>query len=493
MILKNFTNRRKPQGFLAKTKALPIWTTNAIQSAESGNNTTRTLVATGVGTITYSIVTGQIPPGMTFNSNGNITGITPGVDSDTIYNITVRATDGAGRYTDKPFTFTISPYLRPFVAVSTSGWARSMDGINWDTGNFTLTATEYVKAIASNQSIFVVIYCGTSTYNTTNNYVTSPDGLTWTLRQLPISARWQDIKWNGSMFVLLTGTNSYYTSPDGLDWTARTFPASKAWNILATTQGKFLVANTTTETAISTDGINWTNLTNSMVISAYWGGKGNWYAGGYQDSNLFKSTTGGNFASVWNSGCFRAQWYYGIDNGNIIVSIGHNGTSCLGYSTNGTSWTLSTSPTINYASTGAWNGSRFVITSRGLNGSGGTQAQYSTDGMNWTISSMPSSQNWTIDAKPESSTPVWNTPAGNLGTFTGGTAYSKTFSATDAQTITYSLNTGTYPSGLNLTNGGVLSGTLPLVSVSTNYEFNLKVTDSLGYVATRTFTMTITP
>lgn len=91
--------------------------------------------------------------------------------------------------------------------------------------------------------------------------------------------------------------------------------------------------------------------------------------------------------------------------------------------------------------------------------------------------------------------PVWSTGT-TLPAIAEGTAYSTTLVATDAdgQTpLTYTLTSGTLPTGLSLSSAGVLSGTpsgLP-VSPTGGISISVTVTDAVGMSATRAFTLPI--
>ena len=84
--------------------------------------------------------------------------------------------------------------------------------------------------------------------------------------------------------------------------------------------------------------------------------------------------------------------------------------------------------------------------------------------------------------------PVWSTGT-TLPTFTRNVAYSTTISATedDSGAITYSLLSGSLPTGLNLSSGGTISGT-PTSLANTTFTVRATVTAS-GNVSDRTFTL----
>lgn len=65
-------------------------------------------------------------------------------------------------------------------------------------------------------------------------------------------------------------------------------------------------------------------------------------------------------------------------------------------------------------------------------------------------------------------------------------------SETDGGTITYSISSGSLPSGVTLnTSTGVISGTLPTVSADTNYNFTVSATDDENQSNSRSFTITV--
>jgi hypothetical protein len=74
------------------------------------------------GTITYSITSGGVPTGMSFNtSTAAITGTPSAVGTDTTSSFTIRATDNAGNTSDRTFTITIkAPVITSFTSVGST-------------------------------------------------------------------------------------------------------------------------------------------------------------------------------------------------------------------------------------------------------------------------------------------------------------------------------------------------------------------------------------
>lgn len=89
-----------------------------------------------------------------------------------------------------------------------------------------------------------------------------------------------------------------------------------------------------------------------------------------------------------------------------------------------------------------------------------------------------------------SDAPTWTTASGALTAAVSGTAYSLTLAATADSAKTFSVQTGSLPTGLSLSSAGVISGT-PTDTSSTNYSFTVRVTDAEGQTADRAFTLQV--
>lgn len=93
--------------------------------------------------------------------------------------------------------------------------------------------------------------------------------------------------------------------------------------------------------------------------------------------------------------------------------------------------------------------------------------------------------------------PVWTTPAGNLGIIQENEFFLKNLEATDSTPgpLEFFFISGQLPPGIQVVKSGTLQG-VPVVTESTNvnnsYQFAIRVKNSLGMVADRTFTLTIT-
>jgi hypothetical protein len=91
-----------------------------------------------------------------------------------------------------------------------------------------------------------------------------------------------------------------------------------------------------------------------------------------------------------------------------------------------------------------------------------------------------------------SPTPVWVTSSGNLATVYETNSISSTLSTSGDTPITYSLNSGTLPTGSTLNgSSGLISGTAPTSAGSTTYSFVIRATDGQNQDTDRSFTITV--
>lgn len=90
--------------------------------------------------------------------------------------------------------------------------------------------------------------------------------------------------------------------------------------------------------------------------------------------------------------------------------------------------------------------------------------------------------------------PVWNTPAGSIGTFPALIPMTFQLSANavlPAVTVTYSLISGKLPAGLVIDEDGLIAGIPVLVTEDTTTSFVIRVTDNVGNIRDRTFSATV--
>jgi len=105
----------------------PAWSTSSgslgLIYDYARSSTTFTLLATDADNqnLTYNLVSGSLPTGMSINSGGVISGTATAVASDTTYAFIIRVTDTANNYADRSFSITTkSPQIQSFTSGTTS-------------------------------------------------------------------------------------------------------------------------------------------------------------------------------------------------------------------------------------------------------------------------------------------------------------------------------------------------------------------------------------
>jgi hypothetical protein len=90
--------------------------------------------------------------------------------------------------------------------------------------------------------------------------------------------------------------------------------------------------------------------------------------------------------------------------------------------------------------------------------------------------------------------PVWTTPAGSLGSFPSLVSITLQLVANPvlpATSLTYALISGSLPTGLSISNTGEITGIPSLVVYPITEGFTIRVTDNLGNIRDRSFSITI--
>jgi hypothetical protein len=89
----------------------PVWSTSAgtLGTFSGGGSVSVTVAATSDSAVSYSVVSGSLPGGISLNSgSGVISGTESGATDDTTYSFTIRATDGESQTADRAFSITIT-------------------------------------------------------------------------------------------------------------------------------------------------------------------------------------------------------------------------------------------------------------------------------------------------------------------------------------------------------------------------------------------------
>ena len=90
--------------------------------------------------------------------------------------------------------------------------------------------------------------------------------------------------------------------------------------------------------------------------------------------------------------------------------------------------------------------------------------------------------------------PVWNTPAGSIGTYPSSVPLVIQLSASavsPAATVTYAIISGSLPTGVTMNSSGLITGSPGLVAVNTSYPFVVRATDNLQNIRDITLNMTV--
>jgi hypothetical protein len=262
-----------------------------------------------------------------------------------------------------------------FVAVGNNGTVyTSPDGITWTAQS--AGGSSFFRVIYAN-SLFVAV--GSITI------YTSPDGVTWTSRASPVSSQFNDVTWNGSVFVAVGSSGGITSSPDGITWTARAAPASNFLTSISWSGSQFVVTNTTDSSIfVSSNGFTWRSIptiyTGNFLYSTYAGGR--FLAVG---SNKIITSTNG---TTWTSAANVELTSVGQTTTNLVAFtnnrfflLGTGAATNMATSTDGINWTnymLFNPPGAVILYSAIWNGTSFVIV--GNNGNYFT----STDAATWT-------------------------------------------------------------------------------------------------------------
>jgi hypothetical protein len=99
-----------------------------------------------------------------------------------------------------------------------------------------------------------------------------------------------------------------------------------------------------------------------------------------------------------------------------------------------------------------------------------------------------------ISGMQYSGVPTWSTSAGSLGSVFASSSVNFTVAATSDSTVSYSVTSGSLPSGVSLNSStGAITGTAPAVGSSTTYNFTIRATDSENQDTDRNFSMAVNP
>ena len=174
-----------------------------------------------------------------------------------------------------------SSELGIFCTVATSGIGNriitSSNGINWTIRN---SPADYNwNSVCWSPQLG--LFCAVASSGTDDRIMTSPNGISWNLRTSPKNIVWVSVCWadncknNIGTYGLFCAvarsidSNNIMTSPDGINWTLRTNPDStiQLTSVCYSSELRLFVAVSilTTKILISKDGITWTIITSTSI------------------------------------------------------------------------------------------------------------------------------------------------------------------------------------------------------------------------------------
>jgi hypothetical protein len=183
--------------------------------------------------------------------------------------------------------------------------------------------------------------------------LTSPDGITWTRKDLGTANWLADVAFGNNIFVVVGASGTIFSSPDGISWTPRVsgITNSASFNRLRFLNGKFIAVGDGDIIDTSSDGINWT-LQNSGLppVTGNPGDPDNYlshlycvnYGNGLYIISGKSSTILLSYDAVnWspeniNSGCCLGDVIYG--NGIFVLSAAFSGPGGIMTSPDGFTW-----------------------------------------------------------------------------------------------------------------------------------------------------------
>jgi hypothetical protein len=309
-------------------------------SNNAGGSISFTLPSDGGADITnypYSLDNGTtwITPSPAFVSSPlNITGLT----NCSTYQVIIRAVNSVGSGASST-PVTIAPLN---VAVLGTNWTArtAASALNW-------------ASVTYGNGLFVAVARSSGS----SNVMTSPDGITWTLRMpSSIAMNWNCVTYGNGLFVAvgtLIGASTdktVMTSPDGITWTERTAISNNLWNSVVYGNGLFVaVALGGNSVMISPDGITWTaktftgGVTTSFSSITYGNGKFVAVSNMMTSNKVMYSDDGINWTSV--NGIDGKPWNritYG--NGNFVASASGGALQNIMTSPDGINWVLRDHP-----------------------------------------------------------------------------------------------------------------------------------------------------
>lgn len=218
----------------------------------------------------------------------------------------------------------------------TASGSVSADGVLWTSISLPVTGTWI--SMAYGNGIFLAIDSGS------NNLITSPDGVNWTVGQTPLTIGQAVAFGNGHFAIVQANYALMCTTADGVNFTTGNLPSAASWGYIAYAgvSGVWMViAPNSTSSATSTNGLTWTAL--AMTTSDSWAGLASNGTGfvtiTYDASGVVNSSANG---TSWVAEAWDADYYQAIGYGNGVYMGVASNSGDVETSANGTSFTYAT-------------------------------------------------------------------------------------------------------------------------------------------------------
>lgn len=426
------------QSFSGTVQTPPSWSDETLGIITQGVSYSDGVSATGTATITYSVYSGSLPTGLSLNSStGAITGTTGATGS---YSFTIRATNTWG-YVEKAFSGTI--YQIPAWTDSTianmiygQAYSDAVAASGYPTVTYSVSSGALPSGITLNSSTGAI--SGTSTAAGSYSFTIKAE--------------------NAAGNVTQSFSDSLFVTPAWTDNTLAAFTYNTAYSdqVVATGSPTYTVSSGSLPTGLSLN-----SSTGAVTGTPSYGA----YSFTIQAANETGSVTQ-SFSGAINK---VPEWTdQTLADGTYLVSYS-DGVSASGYP----------SPTYSITSGSLPSGLSLNSSDGTLSGTPST-AGSSTFTITASNTEGDISKSFSVNINR---TPAWSDSS--LSTPVYNTSYSDGVSAIGYPTITYSLQSGSLPSGFSLnTSNGTVSGTYttPVNDSYFSYSFTIRATNSVGYV-----------
>lgn len=319
---------------------------------------------------------------------------------------------------------------------TTSTYSTSADGVTWTLRTLPLVGTINV---AYEQGKYLAVQNSTSN----NTAAISTDLVTWNTYTISRSAFWAHAAASKNEFVIGGNNgNGGARSTDGITWTNITFVSTQGPRTLIY-NGNIFVASTDTQVVTSTNGITWTIINPGVANMFYIA-----HSTGFETRQAvtptelsYLSGTTSNVQTQINTLNTTLTANQNNATGNAIsskfaqtafIALPYNSNSTVAaYSTNGITWSTTTIDSGNY------KGSAFISNNFIGYIYNSTTAAISTNGITWSTTTLPSSTGWYAGVSAGGKLVIGSLSSSNIAITTNGTTWTTASGAHPITSMTY--------------------------------------------------------